>query len=368
MPAAMRYQFSHGAYRAPGWALVLLLHGAVLWALVTGSGSTLNPQDLVLQTLLIQEVEIVPARTQPPDPPIPSVRHSASALKPVPPPPAGQTPESAPLPIPLARPTPSPSQAPLAPSVPLPTATTHPSPGSPVPPKETLIVPPIDTAVQVPVAPADRASPPRPPVPLVVRESRVAAPVVVPERVAAASQFPAAAFQARDVAPATAAPHMPAPASESRAASARTHPEPVPTGALQTTKVAGPGSRTDSVAAAPTAYPERPAVPTQAGLGSTPNRSPTPESTATPVSSAIAVACPVQVAPEMPSGVYREQGDEWQVTAQIAIHNGAVQSVKILSGPRVFHDKVREAIRKYQCKADGTEVLATQVFRFKLGQ
>ncbi len=89
---------------------------------------------------------------------------------------------------------------------------------------------------------------------------------------------------------------------------------------------------------------------------------------AAPPSVSIALACPVQVAPEMPSGVYREQGDEWQVTAQIAIRNGVVQSVKIVSGPRVFHDKVREAIRKYQCKADGGEVLATQVFRFKLGQ
>ena len=87
-----------------------------------------------------------------------------------------------------------------------------------------------------------------------------------------------------------------------------------------------------------------------------------------PGTSAITLACPVQGAPEMPAGVYREQGDEWQVTAQIAIRNGVVQSVKILSGPRVFHEKVREAIRKYQCKADGTEVLATQVFRFKLGQ
>lgn len=70
----------------------------------------------------------------------------------------------------------------------------------------------------------------------------------------------------------------------------------------------------------------------------------------------------------MPAAAYHEPGDAWQVTAQIAIHKGVVQSVKILSGPRVFHDKVREAIRKYQCRADGGEVLATQVFRFKLGQ
>ena len=70
----------------------------------------------------------------------------------------------------------------------------------------------------------------------------------------------------------------------------------------------------------------------------------------------------------MPAGVHREQGDEWQVTAQIAIRNGVVQSVRILSGPRVFHDSVREAIRQYRCRADGGEVLATQVFRFRLGQ
>ena len=113
---------------------------------------------------------------------------------------------------------------------------------------------------------------------------------------------------------------------------------------------------------------ERSTAPLASESGPAPVSAPAAAPVAAPPSVSIALACPVQVAPEMPSGVYREQGDEWQVTAQIAIRNGVVQSVKIVSGPRVFHDKVREAIRKYQCKADGGEVLATQVFRFKLGQ
>jgi len=94
----------------------------------------------------------------------------------------------------------------------------------------------------------------------------------------------------------------------------------------------------------------------------------TADAPAPPVRKAIAVACPVQVAPEMPTGLHREPGDEWLVTAQITINNGVIEAVKIVAGPRIFHDKVREAIRKYRCQADGLRVEASQVFRFKLGQ
>lgn len=97
-----------------------------------------------------------------------------------------------------------------------------------------------------------------------------------------------------------------------------------------------------------------------------PAPAPTPAPVATgPKRSAIGVACPTQVAPEMPRRALQD-GTEGVVKAQILIKNGVVQEVTILSGPRVFHAAVKNAIAQYKCVADGPEVLATQEFNFKL--
>jgi protein TonB len=84
-----------------------------------------------------------------------------------------------------------------------------------------------------------------------------------------------------------------------------------------------------------------------------------------PKRASIGVACPTQVAPEMPRRAIQD-GTEGVVKAQILIKNGVVQEVTILSGPRVFHAAVKNAIAQYKCVADGPEVLATQEFNFKL--
>ena len=80
----------------------------------------------------------------------------------------------------------------------------------------------------------------------------------------------------------------------------------------------------------------------------------------------IGVACPTQVAPEMPRKALQE-GIEGVVKAQIRIKGGVIQDVTIVSGPRVFHAAVKDAIMQYKCISDaGSEVLATQEFNFKL--
>lgn len=97
-----------------------------------------------------------------------------------------------------------------------------------------------------------------------------------------------------------------------------------------------------------------------------PAPAPTPAPVAAgPKRSAIGVACPTQVAPEMPRKAIQD-GTEGMVKAQILIKNGVVQEVTIVSGPRVFHAAVKNAIQQYKCVADGPEVLALQEFNFKL--
>jgi protein TonB len=79
----------------------------------------------------------------------------------------------------------------------------------------------------------------------------------------------------------------------------------------------------------------------------------------------IGVACPTQVRPEMPRKALQE-GIEGVVKAQVVIRNGAVQDVTILSGPRVFHAAVRDAMLQYKCESNSNEVVATQDFVFKI--
>lgn len=84
-----------------------------------------------------------------------------------------------------------------------------------------------------------------------------------------------------------------------------------------------------------------------------------------PMRTSIGLACPKQVPPEMPARAMRD-GIEGVVKAQIHIKGGKIQSVEILSGPRVFHAAVKEAMMQYTCVTDGGEVIATQEFNFKL--
>lgn len=78
----------------------------------------------------------------------------------------------------------------------------------------------------------------------------------------------------------------------------------------------------------------------------------------------IALACPQQVKPEMPRKALQE-GAEGIVKAQAVIRDGVVKEVSILSGPRVYHAPVRNAMLQYRCISGG-EVIATQEFVFKI--
>lgn len=92
---------------------------------------------------------------------------------------------------------------------------------------------------------------------------------------------------------------------------------------------------------------------------------PAPKAPAGPTRTDMAVACPTQVPPEMPRKAIQE-GTEGVVRAQALIKGGAVQDVTILSGPRVFHAAVRNAMMQYKCTVESGETLATQEFAFKL--
>ncbi|MEY4139202.1 MAG: hypothetical protein RLZZ371_1384 [Pseudomonadota bacterium] len=79
----------------------------------------------------------------------------------------------------------------------------------------------------------------------------------------------------------------------------------------------------------------------------------------------ITLVCPTQVAPEMPRRAIKE-GIEGVVRAQIHVKGKRIVDVTLLSGPRIFHAAVREAMLQYNCMTDGGEVIATQEFNFKL--
>lgn len=79
----------------------------------------------------------------------------------------------------------------------------------------------------------------------------------------------------------------------------------------------------------------------------------------------VAALCATQVRPEMPRKALQE-GIEGVVQAQAVIRDGVVRDVTIVSGPRVFHSAVRDAMLQYKCaRGDGREVVAAQEFVFK---
>lgn len=108
-------------------------------------------------------------------------------------------------------------------------------------------------------------------------------------------------------------------------------------------------STTAPPVAAPIAPPPPPAPPVPSG----------------PKSASIGVACPTQVPPAMPRKALQD-GTEGVVKAQARVKDGAVKEVTILSGPRVFHAAVREAMLQYKCNPDPLEVVAVQEFNFKI--
>jgi len=61
-----------------------------------------------------------------------------------------------------------------------------------------------------------------------------------------------------------------------------------------------------------------------------------------------------------------KEGTGGIVKAQARIKDGVVKEVTILSGPRVFHAAVREAMMQYKCTQDAVEVIAVQEFNFKI--
>ena len=79
----------------------------------------------------------------------------------------------------------------------------------------------------------------------------------------------------------------------------------------------------------------------------------------------MAIVCPTQVPPEMPRRALID-GTQGVVKAQVRIADGMVREVTFLSGPRIFYAAVRTAMLQYKCTREGTEVVATQDFNFKL--
>lgn len=103
------------------------------------------------------------------------------------------------------------------------------------------------------------------------------------------------------------------------------------------------------------------AIPPAAPVPITPPAPPAPPA---PAKVDLAIACPTQVKPEAPARALRD-GVSGTVRAQATITSGVVSEVEILSGPRVFHAAVREAMQKYRCTApDGT--VAMQAFEFRV--
>ena len=79
------------------------------------------------------------------------------------------------------------------------------------------------------------------------------------------------------------------------------------------------------------------------------------------------VACPEQVKPQIPRKALQE-GINGVVKAQALIRDGTVREVTILSGPRIYHSAVRDAMLQYKCVSGPGDVIATQEFAFKIDQ
>ncbi len=77
----------------------------------------------------------------------------------------------------------------------------------------------------------------------------------------------------------------------------------------------------------------------------------------------IGVLCPNQVPPSMPAKAIRDN-IQGTIKAEVLVKDGKVDEVSILSGPRVFHMAVVEAMFEYECLKEPNVRLTTQEFAF----
>ena len=230
-------------------------------------------------------------------------------------------------------------------------------------------------AVAPPAAQSRTVAVVRPETPLRVAPPPVVTPPVVP---------PAQARQAKPPVQDKPVPALPSPVQNRPRDATRPAPAPLPqavTTAPAQPALADPPPSSPSTAAAATA--PAPAVqPPAAVAGTTVSNSAVAATAATASSASAAIAtyasaarasespdivvtCPGQVAPVMPRLAIRA-GLTGEVVAQALIVGGRVTEVRILSGPPVFHNAVRDAMRQYRCASSSTQVRVTQKFSFRL--
>jgi protein TonB len=78
------------------------------------------------------------------------------------------------------------------------------------------------------------------------------------------------------------------------------------------------------------------------------------------------VACPTMVPPQMPRQALRD-GTGGVVKATAVVKGGRIVEVNVVSGPRVFHSAVREAMLQYRCNSPGdTAIIVDQEFVFRI--
>jgi len=77
----------------------------------------------------------------------------------------------------------------------------------------------------------------------------------------------------------------------------------------------------------------------------------------------IVETCSDRATPIFPNRAYQD-GTTGKVRTQITIKNGQVIDINIISGPRVFHSAVKNAIMQYKCRDDETELTFSQDFDF----
>ena len=168
--------------------------------------------------------------------------------------------------------------------------------------------------------------------------------------------------------PAAPTPHkaMTAPAQSRRTAAA-------PASRTPASEVARPGQAQPSEAD-PASTPMEATLPgagsgTPAASAASSSSAPAqaPATAAAPLRGDARTVCPVQVEPKWPDAVYTEAlGDEAEVKTLARVRDGRVVSVDILSGPRVLHRAVREAMLQYRCQTlPGVTHEITQDFRFR---
>ena len=79
----------------------------------------------------------------------------------------------------------------------------------------------------------------------------------------------------------------------------------------------------------------------------------------------MALACPGQELPEFPRKALIEK-IQGMVVAQAIIEAGKVREGKILSGPKIYHDNVKNAMLRYRCNMLNHTVQAIKEFNFRV--